>query len=323
MNLSTAEAGSFSCSRGRVSCFIETTYPHMSEAGKPLPEETNSGRSLHRRTGLFQACMIDHIPGSIDMPVAAEPTILMGANESRLSQRKRIYPTMTLTAKGGGGDKPIHNSGSRQLFQLLHDPCQSGGVDAFAPEPLPTLETLLLSGNGLEGGLQDMDHLMADFGADILGFPISLLQAGFGLATISSVFATSLSLIGPILASQLLLKALDLLRNGHIETDGDAAVQHDLAAGFDVEVDTHHRAGFVCFGRIVSKAGDHHIIIACSIDQVGMGQFAAFELSEAIHPEKLRKVLNPQVVRSDNPIGIVRLFERNAVDLRFELEPTH
>ena len=55
MNLPPAKAGGFPRSRGGVSCFIETTYPHMGKTDQSLPEETNSGRSLRRRTGLFQA----------------------------------------------------------------------------------------------------------------------------------------------------------------------------------------------------------------------------------------------------------------------------
>src|SRR5579871_4187234 len=175
---------------------------------------------------------------------------------------------MTTAACGGRGNKPRHQPGSRQLSELLHDPCQSGAKNAFAPQLLPTFETLHLRAEDLEGGFENMHNLATDVGLEVGRLAMFFLEFLPGLVAVFGVLASTLSLVGSILASQLFLKFLDSIRRLLLESDGDAAVQNELASGLDVEVDPGDGERGFGLGLLVLIARDHQVEVPRPLDQV-------------------------------------------------------
>ena len=91
---------------------------------------------------------------------------------------------MATTALGCGRDKPRHESGSRQRFELLQDSCQSGTEDTFAPHPLPALKTLDLNAEYFEGAFQDRHNLATNVGLDVSRLTMFFLKSFLGLVTV-------------------------------------------------------------------------------------------------------------------------------------------
>src|SRR5579871_3500020 len=92
-----------------------------------------------------------------------------------------------------------------------------------------------------------------------------------GLVSVLGVFASTLSLVGSVLARQLFLESFDLGGGLFLKADGDATIQNKLASGLDVEVDPGDRERGFGFRLPVLVAGNHQKVVARPLNQVGIG----------------------------------------------------
>src|ERR1700722_8621796 len=112
---------------------------------------------------------------------------------------------MTLAALCGRGYKPLHESGSRQRFELLHYFCQSGSEDTFAPYLLPALKALYLSTEDLHGGFENVHHLATDFCLDVGRLTMLFLNLFLRLLAVLGVLLSTMTLVSSILTSKVFL----------------------------------------------------------------------------------------------------------------------
>src|SRR5579864_8063412 len=167
-----------------------------------------------------------------------------------------------------------------------------------------------------------MQDLATNVGLDVGRLTMLFLKSLLGLVPILGVLASTLSLVGSVLTRQVFLEFLDANRRLFLETDGDAAIQHDLASGLDIEVDPGNRKELFWFRLLVFVTGDHQIVVTRSLNKVSIGKFHAMQLVNAMDTQRFLKVLDMDMFAINNSVGIAVLLERNAGYEGLELEPT-